>query len=387
MKNAVHFTQRYQINFSAADPIQTIQKLEKTGLKLFDIQYLDSFTIRLYINQKPDKNIIRILHLYTQSYQLIPCNTIFLKAARLTHRPVLYVGLLLLVFFTLFLPSRILFVQVKGNDSVPTNHIVSSAKECGIAFGIPRREIRNEQVKNHLIAQIPQLEWVGINTYGCVAEITVRERTEKTETPNSRTVGSIIASRDGIILNCTTLQGTQICRPGQAVTKGQLLVSGYTDCGIYIQGTLAEAEVLAATNRENTFIVPNTAQKRRVANGKTRRYRLTIGNYLINFYNDSGISPPTCVKIYREFSLTLPGGFKLPVSVIQEQILHYETQPDDIGLQWVGESCHEYLKSQMIAGKIISEEIHAIRSRDITGYTGKYFCTEIIGQTKYEETI
>ena len=166
-----------------------------------------------------------------------------------------------------------------------------------------------------------------------------------------------------------------------------MLVSGYTDCGIYIQGTLAEAEVLAVTNREITFIVPNTVQKRLVTNGKTRRYRLSIGNYLINFYNDSGISPPTCVKINREFPLTLPGGFTLPVSLIQEQILHYETQPEDMDLQWVGECCQQYLKSQMIAGKIISEEMQAIRSRDITRYTGKYFCTEIIGQTKYEETI
>ena len=37
--------------------------------------------------------------------------------------------------------------------------------------------IRSEKVKNSLLQRIPQLQWAGINTDGCVAVISVREKT------------------------------------------------------------------------------------------------------------------------------------------------------------------------------------------------------------------
>ena len=380
-------TERYRITFSSADPIQVLRKFEAIGLALIDIQYIDTFTIQLYTNKKPGNEAHKILNLYAQDYQVKSCNLLQKNIHRFIHRPIILIGFGVLFVLTFLLQSRILFVQVRGNQAVPSNLIVEAARDSGIYFGANRRSIRSEQVKNHLIEHLPQLEWVGINTYGCVAEIFVKEGSVDQKAPQPLTIGSIVAARDGIILSCTTLQGTQICRPGQAVTKGQLLVSGYTDCGIYIQGTLAEGEVLAATNRDVTYLTPNKYQSRYVITGKKRRFRLTIGNNLINFYEDSGISPISCVKIYREFPFKLPGGFELPICLVEEQQINYESTPHEIDLQWMAESCRQHLKSQMIAGRIISENLQTTRSTDMVTCVGKYFCTEMIGQIKLEETL
>ncbi len=387
MKRTSLITGRYQITFSSADPIHIIHKLKEIGLELIDVQYIDTFTIQLYTRQKPDKRTHRTLSLCAQSYQIRPCNLLQQNIHQLIYRPVLSIGFVVLVFLTLYLPSRILFVQVSGNETLPSNLIMTYARDCGIYFGANRRSIRSETVKNQLIEQLPQLEWVGINTYGCVAEIAVREgRADQKETQEP-SIGSIIATRDGIILSCTTMQGTQICHPGQAVLKGQLLVSGYTDCGLYIQGTLAKGEILAATNRDVAYITPNKYQTRYAITGKERRFRLAIGKYLINFYEDSGISPSSCVKIYQEFHFTLPGGFKLPISLIEERLIRYESKPNEIDVRWMPESCRQYLKSQMIAGRIISEDMQIAQHDDVTKCVGRYFCTEMIGQTKLEETL
>ena len=134
-------------------------------------------------------------------------------------RPLLYAGLALLFACSLMLPTRILGVWVEGNSTVPTRRILEAAQQSGIRLFAPCAEVRSEKMKNALLSAIPELQWAGVNTYGCRAVISVRERTLPERKPEpEKTVGSIVAARDGIVESVTALQGTVLCRPGQAVS-------------------------------------------------------------------------------------------------------------------------------------------------------------------------
>ena len=381
------FTGRYRVEFSSADPIGTLMQLNKTPVNLYRITHVDEFTIQFDVKRHPGKEFTSILDRYAETYCITEYATLWSKIKGLQHRTVLLIGILMLTFLTCFLPTRVLFVRVKGNTTIPTSKIIDVGKSCGIDFAASRRDVRSEEVKNRMIAQLPQLDWVGINTYGCVAEISVQEGVSQESPEIQPAVASIIASRDGVILSCTTLQGTQICHPGQAVSKGQLLVSGYTDCGIYIQGTHAKGDVLAATTHELRVKSANTIHRRYNATLNKRQFYLTIGNNLIKFYKDSGIPTTSCVKIKKEYPLTLPGGFVLPICLVEEHITYYEAGLEEIEPHWAVEYGRKYLNSQMIAGKIISEEIQSTCIEGVTSYEGKFFCTEMIGQIKFEETM
>ena len=206
----------------------------------------------------------------------------------------------------MWLPSRVLFVQIEGNTHVESRRILESAARCGIAFGASRREIRSEKIKNALIECIPELSWVGVNTYGCTAVISVRERVKESDTENIHGVSSIVASCDGVIRQITVLQGNRVCSVGQAVTKGQVLISGYTDCGISIQATAAKGEVFAETSRSVTAIFPRVCMQRGEKQCIEQKYAVIIGKKRINFSNSSGILGTSCVKMYTEKYLTLP---------------------------------------------------------------------------------
>lgn len=387
MNKTFQFTHKTKIVFSSADPIHVLKQLKETGVELLNIQFLDPLTVEFHVCCKPNDSIIRLLDHYTESYQISPTFTVFTALLNLFQRPVLLIGLLFIFSLTFFLPTRILFIQVSGNNIISENEIISQAANCGLRFGSDRREIRSEIVKNHLMSKIPQLQWVGVNTYGCVAVISVREEALKDTVTENHQIANIIAARDGIILNCTTLQGTQVCQPGQAVSKGQLLVSGYTNCGIYIQGTIAKGEVLAATQRNITYITPNLTNKRSATDTEIKRFQLIIGNNLIKFYKDSRISPATCVKIRKEYPLTLPGGLRLPISFVAERVANNEYHLERTSLSWAEACGREYLKSHMLAGKILSERVQSVELDGVTMYRGNYFCTEMIGHTKFEENI
>ena len=73
---------------------------------------------------------------------------LFWKFLKLKAHPVLVLGMALLVSLTLWLPTRVFFFRVEGNNSVPAGEILAAAEESGLFFGVSRRSIRSEKIKN-----------------------------------------------------------------------------------------------------------------------------------------------------------------------------------------------------------------------------------------------
>lgn len=375
------------LKIHAADPVRILKLLNHYGIVLQNIIFIDVFTFQITIGDKNLSKAAVILKKYAEDYTVICDSTHKANIAKIKTRPVLLIGMLFLLVLILYMPSRVLFVCVDGNDRIPSQQIIEVAEECGIYFGASRKSVRSEQVKNALIEKIPSLLWVGVNTDGCVAHISVKERTIQDERNfTSVDISSIVAARDGVILSCTVLQGTPRCKTGQAVTKGEVLVSGYTDCGDFIRAEGADAEVLARTTRDLTLFSPDHVLERKSVESQAVRYRIQIGKKLINLYKYSGIPDATCVKIYREYKLTLPGGFELPVALIQEESMYSTTeeiQADEFS--WLEEYASSYLKDQMVAGQIIEKDVQIQQDNGVAFLHGRYDCIEMIGQRRFEE--
>lgn len=307
----------------------------------------------------------------------------------LLKRPVLLLGMLLLLMVLLYLPSRVFFVRVEGNSTIPANRILEAAEGSGIRFGASRREVRSERVKNSLLGAVPELQWAGVNTYGCVAVISVRERsiTELSETEN--TVTSIAAAVDGVVTSCTATSGNLLCRPGQAVKAGEILISGYTDCGLTIRATRAEGEVFAQTIRKLTAVTPAQYAGKGEITGVKHGYSLLIGKKRINLWKDSGISGATCGRMYSEYYVTLPGGFRLPIALAVEKFSLCSIEQTLLEESRVNGLLAEYARSQLlgqtVAGRILekSEQLFADNGR--YRLEGEYVCTEMIGRVQREQ--
>lgn len=374
------------VEFECADPISMLQLLNEKKFDLSHIIRVDDYAVRFQVSSKQLGEISDILSKRAETFRIIHKPLLFRINTLLFRRSILILGIVILLLLTIYLPSRILFVQIEGNSFIPTKMILEEAKDCGIHFGASRKYIRSEKVKNALISRIPQLEWVGVNTRGCIAVLSVREGTANVVPGADHIVGNIIAMRDGIILNFTTLRGTPVCKIGQAVTMGQLLISGYTDCGNYVQATCAEGEILAQTQHEITAITPQKHQIRQRPTNTEHLYKLIIGNWQIKLYKGSGISDTTCVKIYKENILRLPGGFCLPICLICEEYRFFESIESEVESSWLAESVREYLKNQTVAGTIISENVKIGGTGELICLSGQYDCTEMIGQVKFEES-
>lgn len=374
------------LELTSADVARALDEINEAGIEIRNAVPTGNLTVCFSIRRTDWRRLKQLQSRKGNTLKLLHRSGIYWSGKRLLHRPMLLLGLIMLILFALFVPSRVYFVRVEGNGTVPERLILEAAAESGIRFGASRRDVRSEKMKNRLLSALPQLQWAGVNTYGCVAVISVRERNIPDERIKSDEVASIVASRDGVILSCTATRGDLLCVPGQAVREGDVLISGFTDCGLTVTAARADGEIHAQTTRDLTILTPTDCQIQGSIRSKRTKYSLIIGKKRINFYKGSGIWGATCDKIETEYHLTLPGGFQLPVTLVREDVVSYdladaERQNADTLLAHSAES---YLRRTMVAGTIIGADTRITGNDGAKCLTGTYACTEMIGKIRRE---
>ena len=377
-----------RFRLTSADVSQTLQALINGNVTVWDVQIESELSALASITAGEYKKAKKICQRLGSGTELLTQAGVFWLIHQLQKRAILIVGFLILAILTAWLPTRIFFWEVVGNEKIPANYIISQLQQEGVTFGCKRSEIRSEKLKNQLLAQIPQLEWVGVTTSGCVAKIWVSESQTMKDDIKDETIGNIVALCDGVVNNITVTKGNPICKPGQAVQKGQILISGYENCGFILKHSGAEGEVYASTYRILEGVSPAFGHERTELNYVFKKFTLRIGKKLIKLSKDSGISYTSCVKMYLEKYVTLPGGFRLPVSFVVETYFDYETNvynSSEEDFAWLSEEVEAYLQSQMLGGSILNGDFQLEPTDDLYRFRGAYSCTEQIGMNRIEE--
>ena len=372
-----------EVELTSADPGRSLMLAADTGIHVFDTLQVSDLTLMFRIRRSDLQKLKKITEKRGDTLRVTRNAGIFWTGKKLMKRPVLLLGLLVMALLALYLPGRIYFVQVEGNQLVSSRQILEAAGDCGIRFGASRREVRSEKMKNNLLAAIPELQWAGVNTKGCVAVISVREKTSRDKEDVGPSVSSMIAVRDGIIVSCTAEKGELKCRVGQAVTEGEILISGYTDCGLCIRASRSMGEIFAQTRQDLAAVTPGEYTVRASKTGVEKKYALIIGKKRINFYKDSGILGTTCDKMSTVNYLTLPGGFALPLALVTERWVRYDCQPrpvpEDGAERILKDFASSCLKQQMVAGRILQQDTVVRLCDDVYRLDGDYACLELIG--------
>ena len=380
-----------RVRLTSADLAGALSALGERGISVYQADPTGPLDLTMVLARRDYPRAAALFERRGEKLEILGREGAFWPLAGLRKRPVLVCGLAALLALAIFLPTRVLFVQVEGNGNVPARLIVEQAAQCGIGFGASRREVRSEKMKNALLEAIPELQWAGVNTSGCVAVISVRERTQAEPVEKTGGVCSIVASRDGVISSCTVLRGNQLCRVGQAVQAGEVLVSGYTDVGLCIQATQAEAEIFARTQREMEAVSPENCLSKGAVARTEKKYSLILGKNRIHFFKDSGIFSAGCDKMYAQYTLTLPGGFELPVALAVETWVYRETAPSRQTQEEAGRTLTEfskdYLARQMVAGSVLEDRETIDCESGVYRLTGVYACQEMIGRVRSEEMI
>lgn len=378
-----------EVEIISADIPSLLSSCAANGISILRLYQTDPLTVRIWIAQKEFELLRRLSEKSGASLHVRNRYGISRFLKKIGNRPVFLSGILILLAASLWIPERVLFIQVEGNTHLATARILEAADSCGIVFGASRRSVRSERMKNTLLEKMPQLQWAGINTKGCTAVISVREREADTKRPAPGAVVSLVASRDGIVQSGTATAGSLLCKPGQAVQAGDVLISGYTDCGISIRAQKAAGEIFALTVRSVSVAAPLKYVPKGEEVREIKKYSLLIGKKHIFFSKDSGIFYATCDKIRKEYTLTLPGGFALPVSILVETLTvrdALEAQADGVIAESLSmNTAQDYLHTRMISGSILDSDVYEEITDSLYRLHGNFLCSEMIARERSEE--
>ena len=246
---------------------------------------------------------------------------------RFRHRQALVVGMVGCAL-ALFLGSFFIWdLRVEGNETVPTEEILRALEKNGVGLGTFGLSLDGEDIRNHVLLDVPELSWIAVNVSGCRAEVQVRERQPEAVRIDRREPCNLVARRAGLVKKIQTIGGVACVVPGSAVTEGQILISGVEDTDTVGARVLAGmGKVEARTWYDLTVSMPLTAMEKRWTGEEKTGVSLVFGTRRIKFFSNSSIEGANYDKMTKRYPWVL-FGVPLPVTLVVEGWRFYEPVP------------------------------------------------------------
>ena len=275
--------------------------------------------------------------------------------------------------------------QVTGNDTVPTETILRTLEKYGVALGA-RSRIRQEELRNHVLLELPDVVWLTVNMRGCTAHVQVVERQRPPHLYADGEIANVVAARDGLVTRIQALDGQAQVMAGSTVTAGQVLISGVVDSDQRGYRLLrGMGQVWARTWYELSVSVPLTVQEKGQETGAVTRMAVDIGRNRIKIYGKGSMTDPDCDKMTVYRTARLPFGLTLPVTLVTERTVRYAVNETE---RPVAAACAEgeaQLMTQLQAaleqtgGQLLHHRFDAVRQGTRLVVTLHAECEEQIG--------
>ena len=220
--------------------------------------------------------------------------------------------------------------DITGNQTVPEERILRALAAQGVEPGSFGLSLDGEDIRNHVLLDIPELEWISVNVSGCRAHVQVRERTPPPEHIATDTPCNVVARRDGLVLSVEALDGKKAVLPGMSVTAGDLLITGTEDLDTTGRTRLmsGRGSVKARTWHTLRTTVALSAVEKRFTGERRVNLSLLFGRRRIKFFSNQSLTGLEAGTKYDKITRRIVPelfGLPLPVSAVQECYRFYET--------------------------------------------------------------
>lgn len=230
------------------------------------------------------------------------------------------VGLVLLWGSSFFLWE----VRVSGCRMLEEQLVLQTLAEQGVRPGVLTSSIDVRQVERRMMMELKELGGIALNLRGSTAEVQVRERVMPPEQVGLRQPCNVVAAQGGQITEMRVYAGQSMVAVGDAVAKGDILVSGVVeDADGDIHLVSARGDITALTHRSLQVELPMEQQRSRLK-GVVRRRGLRLGSLELPLW--VGKLPEGRFRLERMYTPLRLFGVELPVALSCRQYLLLETE-------------------------------------------------------------
>ncbi len=281
------------------------------------------------------------------------------------YRYGMLVGAVLFLIMINFLSGFVWNINISGNETIPSQSLLQSLEELKITEGTKISSIDPQIARNQLLMNRKDISWAAFNIEGCRLTIDITETKQKDN--KSKEPSNLVAAEDGVIKAVEVISGTTNVRVGDAVTKGDLLVSGVVEYkDLHTEFVRSRAKIIAETETTLRVEVPFKQIKTKQTGKNKNRKTLCFFGFKIPLYlgavgENYRLQPKT-----QSQNTAKP---YLPIKIVENN--YYEIYESEIRItqdkakQQAKNELEEMVKNYVSGGKIISQRV-VVESNDNT---------------------
>ena len=305
----------------------------------------------------------------------------YLKAHK--DRVGLLIGVGIFIFFMAIMNSFVWCIYAQNSDKISSNQILQAAFDSGLKYGVKVKGFDEEKAAREIYKAFDgELSWVKVNIKGSLAVVDFRDKVKKIEIDEKGEPSNIIANFDGVIISDETYQGSKNKSKGEAVVKGDILISGVVD-GVDMKPLYYQAKgnFTALHTVSSETVIADNQQFHRYTD-MTEDYCLCVFGVDIplSFYS----YPAENRHQYTYEKFVSFDGYRLPFSIKKTLTVKYNkqelTQREREVLAIISYSNETYAKFSNT--NIISYNTAISKVNGNIKIAGEYQCIDFIGESK-----
>ncbi len=298
----------------------------REGICIYRPQCTEEGTLRFQVRRRDFKRLRKPAFKSASRIKIIKKRGLYLLVRPYRHRWGLAIGLLLFMGLIFYSSAFIWEIEVRGCEKSSAQQIESELQAMGLMLGC-RRNIDVNSIENRYLKGNLRLSWMSINIRGTTAYVDVKEKDLTPEIVDLAQPTNIYAARSGVISSIMDYNGERMVEEGEAVTEGQLLVSGdRTDQYGVRRLCHCIATIMANTERKAEIRIPLSGV-RAVKTGKKQHFlKVSCGKLKFPLYFKRKIHYNKYNTHTEEYPLRL-GSFVFPLRLRIETAEELKEEP------------------------------------------------------------
>lgn len=301
---------------------------------------------------------------------------------RFKHRFGLIAGALAFVLIINFLNGFVWNIEIVGNSRISDESIIQFLSENDLKVGSYWDNVKRNTIEALIMASFDDCAWVNINEDGTTARVEINETIEK-PTLTEKTVTNFKATKDGIIVSSLVYDGWQVAKVGDAVTEGDLLISGVygnelKKATIYAH---ASGEVIARVDEKVNITISRQQGIKEYLDTKTFKTLEFFGVKIPLYIGSSNITSSDVKASTKYLALNKK---PLPIGIKTKTVKPYIKTTTTLSDKELNALCEKELKSKIKnefgAISVVKKDVDISLNSENGVVKGTVTCLESIGK-------
>lgn len=271
-----------------------------------------------------------------------------------------FIGMIIGILIFFWCSGAVWDVRI-SDEELNSSATLSSLYELGLHSGARWSDIDKDAIEAKLLLSSDDISWVNVNRRGTVAYVTLEKKKSFEKEKDGFKYSNVISSDDAVIEEINVKRGYAVVKVGDAVKKGDVLISGIIPGELSGGFVRAEGSIKGRVYGEVRADVAASREEKVYVSCENFGISYKILGFSINILKNSRNLDGMCDIIEYKSQITLFGRYRLPIERCVKMRLGYKVDERTLGKDEIVKAAAEKL-CELFLSKTSESEVIAVKT-------------------------